>query len=206
MFDMREQIMTYASDHVISALRAARQAKQLSQRRLSQTAGVPQSHLSKIEQGQVDLQLSSLIELARDLDLELVLVPRRLVPAVEALLRSAAGQRGPAAAGAANEVRRLKSVLRRWQSLPGAGAELERLESTLSELARFPLAPADLQKLRRVSTLLINSSKDRQNAAPVLRRAAEELRKLRNTVVHRPAEEPSAARPAYSLDEEDDDA
>jgi hypothetical protein len=50
---------------------------------------VPQSHISKIESGKVDIKTSSLIELARALDLEIMIVPRRLVPAVEALARPA---------------------------------------------------------------------------------------------------------------------
>jgi hypothetical protein len=39
------------------------------------------------ENGAVDLKLSSLIELARTLGLEVMLVPRKLVPAVEMLAR-----------------------------------------------------------------------------------------------------------------------
>ncbi len=80
--------MGYESDDIISALRAARQGQHLSQRDLSAKAGVPQSHISKIENGGSDIRLSSLIELARALELELVLVPRRLVPAVQGVLRS----------------------------------------------------------------------------------------------------------------------
>lgn len=49
---------------------------------------IPQSHLSKIESGQVDVKLSSLIEFTRVLDLELVLVPRQLVPMVQSILLS----------------------------------------------------------------------------------------------------------------------
>lgn len=49
---------------------------------------MPQSHVSKIEQGMVDLQLSSLAEMARALDLELRLVPRTVLPAVDGLIHS----------------------------------------------------------------------------------------------------------------------
>jgi len=48
--------------------------------------GQPQSHISAIETGKVDPRLSSIVEIARQLDHELVLVPRALVPAVRALL------------------------------------------------------------------------------------------------------------------------
>lgn len=81
----------YAIEHIAAALKAAREAKGLTQRALSDLAGVPQSHISKIEKGAVDLRVSSLIELARVLDLELVLVPRRSVSAMSAIARSMTG-------------------------------------------------------------------------------------------------------------------
>lgn len=80
--------MSYATEHIATTLKAAREARGLSQRALSKTAGVPQGHISKIENGAVDLRLSSLIALARALDLELTLVPRKAVPAVQAVVRS----------------------------------------------------------------------------------------------------------------------
>jgi transcriptional regulator with XRE-family HTH domain len=82
--------MTYAGEHLVRALKAARKEKGLSQRDLSAQAGVPQSHISKIESGAVDIKLSSLIELSRVLGLEPVLAPRKLLPAVQAILRSGA--------------------------------------------------------------------------------------------------------------------
>jgi transcriptional regulator with XRE-family HTH domain len=69
-------------------LREARQRKGLSQRDLSKQSGVPQGQISRIENGAVDLRLSSLIELGRALDLELILVPRKSVSAVRLLARS----------------------------------------------------------------------------------------------------------------------
>jgi transcriptional regulator with XRE-family HTH domain len=80
--------MNYAIAHIVKKLKATRQAKGFSQRKLSQLAGVPQSHISKIESGAVDLRLSSLIELARVLDLELTLVPRKALPAINTIIRS----------------------------------------------------------------------------------------------------------------------
>jgi HTH-type transcriptional regulator / antitoxin HipB len=73
--------------HIIAALKAAREKKGFSQRALSAKAGMPQSYISRMERGMVDLQLSSLIGLARALDLEVMTVPRKLVPAVEAVVR-----------------------------------------------------------------------------------------------------------------------
>lgn len=73
-------------------LKTARQQKKLSQRAFGVKVGVPQSHISKIENGQVNLQLSSLIEFSRVLDLELMLIPRGLVPAVQALKQGLFGK------------------------------------------------------------------------------------------------------------------
>lgn len=92
--------MDYATEYIASSLRAAREAKGFSQRELSAKSGVPQGHISKIENGAVDLRVSSLVALARVLDMELSLVPRKSVPAVNAIARSTAqgGQLGGAPA------------------------------------------------------------------------------------------------------------
>ena len=82
--------MNYTIAHIAEKLKVARQAKGLSQSKLSQLAGVPQSHISKIENGAVDLRLSSLIELSRVLELELTLVPRTALPAINSIVRSSA--------------------------------------------------------------------------------------------------------------------
>lgn len=82
--------MTYAIVDIARTLREARQGKGLSQRALSARSGVHQYRISKIENGAVDLRLSSLIQLARALDLELMLVPRKSVPAVKSIARSGA--------------------------------------------------------------------------------------------------------------------
>jgi HTH-type transcriptional regulator / antitoxin HipB len=74
---------------IVSALAAARHRAGLSQRALADKVGIAQSHLSKIERAAVDPQISSLMEIARVLDLELMLVPKQLVPALQALKRNA---------------------------------------------------------------------------------------------------------------------
>ncbi|MDA9981513.1 helix-turn-helix domain-containing protein [Gammaproteobacteria bacterium] len=79
--------MPYQVEYIAAALKKARKAKKLSQTELGAKVGLPQSHVSKIESGRTDLKLSSLIELARMLDLELTLVPRKLLPAVQSLVR-----------------------------------------------------------------------------------------------------------------------
>src|SRR5215471_5651292 len=104
--DMRRHIMSYATDEILENLRTARQRTGLSQRDLSARIGVPQSHISKIESGGTDLRLSTLIELARALDHEVVLVPRKLLPAVEAIV-------GNASASLSTDARQRSATLNR---------------------------------------------------------------------------------------------
>ena len=79
--------MSHSFEHIGEILKKARLGKGLSQGALGAQVGVPQSHISKIESGLVDLQTSSLIELSRALDLELMLVPRVLVHTIQSLQR-----------------------------------------------------------------------------------------------------------------------
>lgn len=77
--------MIHAVEYLSKALKQAREEKRLSQRALSTRVGMPQAQISKIENAAVDMQASTLIALARALDLELMLVPRNAVPAVKSL-------------------------------------------------------------------------------------------------------------------------
>lgn len=72
---------------ILEELKAARQEKGLKQSALGEKLGLPQSHISKIEQGGTDPRLSTVTEMARLLDQELILVPRQLLPVIRALLR-----------------------------------------------------------------------------------------------------------------------
>jgi transcriptional regulator with XRE-family HTH domain len=86
--------MSYATEHIAATLKAAREARALSQRALGAQSGVPQSHISKIENGTVDLRVSSLVALARVLGLELMLVPRKSVSAVQSIAAGHTDDRG----------------------------------------------------------------------------------------------------------------
>lgn len=66
---------------IARAARARRKSTFTSQRELGRRAGLTQAQISRFESGQVDLRLSSLVELARGLGLEVMLVPRGGVPA-----------------------------------------------------------------------------------------------------------------------------
>ena len=80
-----DRIRTKLAD-IASIISRQRVAKNLTQSNLGELLGLPQSHVSRLERGQVDLRTSSLLDLARALDMEVMLVPRRLVPAVRSLI------------------------------------------------------------------------------------------------------------------------
>ena len=86
--------MSYVTEQILESLREARVRKGFSQRELSARSGVPQSHISKIESGGVDLRISSLIALARVLDLELFVAPKKSVPAIKSIIESSQGING----------------------------------------------------------------------------------------------------------------
>src|SRR5580658_6168990 len=67
------------------AIRTARVGKRLSQLQLAQELGLTQRTISHAESGR-DLRLATLVEIARALDLEPLLVPRSLVPAINAIV------------------------------------------------------------------------------------------------------------------------
>ncbi len=83
--------MGYVTEQLLAALKEARVRKGLSQRALGVRSGVPQSHISKIEAGDVDLRMSSLIALARVLDLELFVAPKKSATAIKSIIDSSNG-------------------------------------------------------------------------------------------------------------------
>lgn len=80
--------MSYEISEVTAALKSAREKRGLTQRELSESSGVPQAQISKLENGQADVRISTLVSLSRALGLEVELVPRKHVPAVQAIIRS----------------------------------------------------------------------------------------------------------------------
>jgi len=71
---------------IAQIIREARKDKGMTQRELGQKSGLPQSHISKIESGNIDIRLSSLNEIIQLLDLELMFVPRYLKPVIHAMI------------------------------------------------------------------------------------------------------------------------
>lgn len=88
--------MPLSTEHLAKTLKQAREARKLSQRDVAERTGIPQGHLSRVETGGVDPRISTLVEVGRSLGMELVWVPQRALPAVQAIIRSL-DPRAPAA-------------------------------------------------------------------------------------------------------------
>lgn len=193
-------------DHIATILRDARHKKNLSQRELSGVSGVPQGHISKIEKGAVDLRLSSLIALARALDLEVALIPRSAVPAVQSIVRSAASVSGDKQARLAlKDLSRFEETIARNRSaLPFTPEELAELQQQLRLLAHVHLSDPDRKTIQSAHKALRTYLVDHENLNN-LRRALARLKDLRNRVVHgwAPSSAPKPVRPAYTLDDDD---
>jgi len=138
----------------------------------------------------------------------MMLVPRKLVPAVEAIVRSdtsAATQRGDTRLRAASDLSRILNIAKRLA--PADGHENQaRLRRAVSELANLRLTDSDLLVIREVLSEFTKARHNPREASQGLRDAARKLTNLRNRAAHRVSQSAPlpAVRPAYSLDEDAD--
>lgn len=193
-------INRYKGEDIVEALRKARAAAGLSQRALSAKAGLAQSHISEIENGSKDPGLSKLIDVARALDLELVLVPRKMLPAVQSLIApNGAERRSPAYALEALD--KADRRLKKQQALYGTNVFLDRMRETLTFLRRAPVTPEDIERIENGAETLrrLPEGPERANA---IKAVASEWLAIRSRLAHGPQEAP---RPAYALGEDEDD-
>lgn len=199
--------MIYATEHIASALRAARESKGLSQRELSAKSGVPQGHISKIENGAVDLRTSSLVALARVLDLELLLVPRKAVSAVNSIVRSSTPNTPPDG----RTTRQIRKELARLQNaisqLPDellSKSELEQFQRQARELYNFRLSLPDIEAIRDASKTVRAFIKNPENLNAI-RQSFSQIQDLRNHIAQGRDNDSAveSIRPAYNLDEDD---
>ncbi|MGH8284228.1 MAG: helix-turn-helix domain-containing protein [Steroidobacteraceae bacterium] len=207
--------MTAKLESIIAALKAAREAKGLSQRALADRVGIPQSHISKIESGAVDLQTSSLIELARALDLELTLLPRSVLATVQALRPRTPPRPDRLAKKLIDrDLVRIANQARQLAPRFPQTKALERLNRTAEELRplqfgglttaaiheRAGQITETLQLLHKQRTArLLQSSRDLLNR---LELQTEKLRQMRNALAHGMTDTSAEAIPAYRLDDD----
>jgi len=185
-------------------LKAAREARGLSQRALAKLAGVPQSHISKIENAGVDLRISSLTQIARALALELTLVPRKSVPAVRSIMRSAEPVSSrKSAAALAKELGRLEDFAHKIAQQQSGFKEAVQLQSRIHDLTRLEMPDSYLTEVEKLNNQLKLVIKDPENLKRLVD-SLDEVQALRNALVHSPSEElRQISRSAYSLEDDD---
>ncbi len=199
-----------------SKLADARKQKGLSQRALSEKLGIAQSRLSKIESGTVDIRVSSLFDLARALELEVVLTPRRALAAVEAITGSAERQQRSLAVRVSTkadeaylELRRLERDVQRAIGQAGPAAEFVRLLDTIRDLARMPLNEAQAAHVRGIARSSgVRKFEPRSDHVRMFHEASvtnNALRDIRNAIAHGANAPPKGPQPAYRLNDGDED-
>ena len=198
--------MTYSNELIAAQLKKARENKGLSQRELSRTSGVPQSHISKIENNGVDLRLSSLVSLAHALDLELNLIPRRVAPAVRSIARGALTQDNR---GSVNAMRELARALKAIETLPAAfrgSSAACTLQEQLSDLYKSQIQFQESDPVRQIRTAI--EAIDGSDGMKRLQKAVKDTRMLWNRLPHETSTiqgELQRSQPAYLLAEDDND-
>lgn len=200
--------MSVGIEEIAANVREARIAKALTQKALGQRVGLPQSHISKIEKGAVDLKLSSLVEIARALELEIKLVPRKALPAIEGAVR---------AYGTAVETSRAVSLLNEQaqiaERIKANFPDLLQVEAFQNAIRSIPRLQFDAAQLKALNEALRPAKRlatiiEAQGGVTALAKRLEEatyaLRHFRNNQVHH-ASLIEAARqlPAYRLVEDD---
>lgn len=200
--------MSAGIEEIAASLREARIAKALTQKALGQRVGLPQSHISKIEKGAVDLKLSSLVEIARALGLEIKLVPRKALPAVEGAMR---------AHGTTVETSRALRLLNQQaqiaERIKANFPDLSQVEAFQNAIRSIPSLQFDAAQLKALDEALqpakrLTSIIEGQGGAAALAKRLEEatsaLRHFRKMQVqHAPMIEAARQRPAYRLEEGD---
>lgn len=199
--------MSYKTDHLSASLRKARVDMGLSQRDLSTKSGVPQAQISKFENGAVDLRLSSLVALFRALGLELELVPRKSIPAVQSIVRSTALRAAIDPEQFSSAQIAFDHVLQGLANQDQRSTEFKRLQEHMNFLRKVRIPADQVKSFKRWAKYLERLQKnpiDSGKIATLMRRTDE----LRRQVEHAEAlrNQRLRPRPVYSLDEEDSNA
>jgi len=202
--------MSTAIEDIAASIKVARIAKGFTQKQLGERVGLPQSHISKIEGGSVDLQISSLVEIARALDLELKLVPRRTVPAIEGVVRSQR-ERSEASRVLATIAETNRFAERVRESYPSV-TEVTELQSALKDIQAVNFTPETLkaieQALQPVAHLkkhlqdlgwALEQQEGRKKLTQQIAASTRALQHVRNSQVQAIGQDSASRRPAYRL-------
>ena len=205
--------MSYKTENIIESLKNARKSRQVNQRELGAISGIAQSHISKIENGAVDITLSTLVDLARSLDQEVMIVPRQLVPAVQAIVKgNLSSQQGAATSRTATrELANMYKALISLKTKKPINEEWSRIfenaTSTINDLHRFSehLPSEYLKSIRQSNNSLQAIQGDSEKDAKKLQKVISNLKALRNELAHSHIRDTGKPRSAYSLEDDADE-
>lgn len=202
---------SYAVTQLAQALRDARVSRGMTQRELAERAGIAQSRLALIEAGEVDLRTSTLVQLARALDLELTLTPRRVLPAVQSLIGSAPkhlqqSDRHSVRGTPIRVLHHMQQQIAALESTHPSNEEIAKAKKAIKALNEVGpnLGISTLQPLRRSVHWLGLARANKAQAKQFLAKAATQLQELYQTLpaMTRLEQAPHAQRAAYSLEDE----
>ena len=194
--------MTYALKDIGEAIQKERERRGLSQRAYAALTGATQPRVSKIENGEIDPRVSTLIEFARSLDLDLMLVPRQHVPAVNAIISKK--PRSSEERATQSALQRLNNNVIELQARFPDNEALTKLQQTVRSLSNFNLGGEDAMRITKIADA-VKSIEDEPAAINSLKNHINQLRRIRNEVVHSISSDAGERRPAYRLDEADDE-
>ncbi len=187
-----------------NGLRAARERAGLSQRALAAQVGIPQSHISAIETGAVDAQISTIIEIARALGYDVRLIPRSSLPAVDAVVRQTA-RLGDLPGRLSELARRVDTRAAPFDTV--TDRVRERVLQSVPLLGRVILEDQDygelVHSLKRLEAVMATppDAGATVNVAATLQR----LIAIRNRAAHASSVRSAEQAPAYRLEDEEDE-
>ena len=191
--------MNYGIENLAIRLRTARERKGLGQRALSERSGIPQPQISRIEKGLVDLRLSSFLAISHSLDYEVVLVPRKALPATQSIINSTENTQfiNPRVRHELDQLTRsIQSALKHLQE-PVPNNPLR----PLYELWSF-IQIIDLESIKNIRKSWKTAEKT--GSVEALQQVEKQLSTLRNKLAHpQEIERYVEPRPMYSLDDHD---
>jgi hypothetical protein len=146
------------------------------------------------------------VSLARALDLELELVPRNALPAVQSIVRNTEGREprtNTAVRGVNMELSKLAKFLQSAELPQIPPKEIALALSNVRALQQLRPSATHMSAIKEMSKALTKFDPERLNKE-IFAPYAEQLRVLRNQLAHMPPIE-SIPRPAYSLEEDADE-
>lgn len=78
--------MTIEADEMTKQLRERRLELGISQTEVGERCGIAQPHVCRIENGGINIRVATLVQMARALECELMIVPNRVVAATKAAI------------------------------------------------------------------------------------------------------------------------